>query len=212
MLQKQTVKDETLELLKDLMQDKRLTDFFLVGGTALSLQIGHRISIDIDLFSIHDFNENQLSEYLEIHKGFKLNYLSKNAIKGQIGNVQVDLITHSYPLMNNLLTEDNIRMADTLDISAMKLNAITGSGTRLKDFVDIAFLSIYHSLNEMVVAYMEKYNSRNPLIPLKALGYFDDINFDEPLMLINGIYKWNLIQRHLSKMLKNPDKKFIEVK
>ena len=51
MLHKETVSEFTLDLLKTLMVDEKLTDFFLVGGTALALQIGHRISIDLDLFS-----------------------------------------------------------------------------------------------------------------------------------------------------------------
>ncbi|MDF2431199.1 MAG: hypothetical protein JWP44_830 [Mucilaginibacter sp.] len=51
MLHKETVTAGTLELLNSLMLDENLNDFFLVGGTALSLQIGHRISIDLDLFS-----------------------------------------------------------------------------------------------------------------------------------------------------------------
>jgi hypothetical protein len=62
MLRKKTVSKYTLELLIALMQDNLLKDFFLVGGTALSLQIGHRISIDLDLFSVNSFDDSQLLE------------------------------------------------------------------------------------------------------------------------------------------------------
>lgn len=208
MLQKQTVETRTLELLKELMQDGKLKDFFLVGGTALSLQIGHRISIDIDLFTLNDFDENQLTEYLESNKGFKLNSIAKNTIKGQINNVQIDLIKHGYPLIKELVLDENIRMADLLDIAAMKLNAISGSGTRLKDFTDIAFLSSHLSLTDMVNAYLKKYDAKNPLIPLKALNYYTDINFDEPLHLMTGKFNWKIIEKRISDMLKNPDKIF----
>jgi len=95
MLRKETITPGTLELLKTLMQDENLHSFFLVGGTALSLQIGHRISIDIDLFSQKPFDENGLSDYPEKERSLQLNYLAKNTIKGQIDNVQVDLITHA---------------------------------------------------------------------------------------------------------------------
>jgi predicted nucleotidyltransferase component of viral defense system len=64
MLYTRTVSNKTLELLKQMMQDQILANFVLVGGTALSLQIGHRISIDLDLFSINPFDANQLGEYL----------------------------------------------------------------------------------------------------------------------------------------------------
>ncbi|MBQ2097585.1 MAG: nucleotidyl transferase AbiEii/AbiGii toxin family protein, partial [Bacteroidales bacterium] len=65
MLQEQTIKASTLELLKRLMSDSVLKDFYLVGGTALALQIGHRISIDLDLFSTAAFDNFQMREYLE---------------------------------------------------------------------------------------------------------------------------------------------------
>ena len=66
--------------------------------------------------------------------------------------MQVDLITHAYPLVNNIVVMDNIRFASLEDIAAMKLNAIVGNCTRLKDFVDIAFLSSHLSLLEMIAA------------------------------------------------------------
>lgn len=65
MLHKETVDAGTLDLIKRLMGDTELKDFFLVGGTALSLQIGHRISIDIDLFSEKEFDTSRLKKYLE---------------------------------------------------------------------------------------------------------------------------------------------------
>jgi len=74
MLRKETIEPGTLELLKELMQDIHLSDFFLVGGTALSLLIGHRTSIDIDLFSVDSFDENKILIYLEQEKGLQLNY------------------------------------------------------------------------------------------------------------------------------------------
>ena len=103
MLQKETVLPRTLELLKQLMSDGNLDAFFLVGGTALSLQTGHRTSVDIDLFIQKPFDENKLSAYPEGNMGLQLNYLDRNTIKGQINNVQVDFITHAYPLVKDLI-------------------------------------------------------------------------------------------------------------
>ena len=60
MLHKETVTQEMWELLQRLMKDEKLKEFNLVGGTALSLIIGHRLSIDLDLFSIKDFDQNAL--------------------------------------------------------------------------------------------------------------------------------------------------------
>lgn len=208
MLRTETVTPGTLELLKKLMQDEQLHDFFLVGGTALSLQIGHRISIDIDLFSQKPFDENEFSIHLENNSGLKLNYLNKNTIKGQIDDIQVDLITHAYPLVKDLVLSESIRLASLEDIAAMKLNAIIGNGTRLKDFVDIAFLSSHLSLTEMIDAYEHKYQSRNAVMTMKALAYHEEINFKEPIHFLKGVYPWKLIDVRLNLMIKFPEKVF----
>jgi len=186
------------------MQDENLHSFFLVGGTALALQIGHRISVDIDLFSQKPFDENALSVYLETQQGFQLSYLDKNTLKGQINNVQVDLITHAYPLVKDVVLDETIRLASMEDIAAMKLNAIIGNGTRLKDFIDIAFLSSSLSLQEMINAYEHKYQSRNPVMIMKALAYHNDINFNEPIHFLKETYPWKLIEIRINQMIKSP--------
>ncbi|WP_449436196.1 nucleotidyl transferase AbiEii/AbiGii toxin family protein [Pedobacter steynii] len=99
------------------MNDELLKAFFLVGGTALSLQIGHRISIDLDLFTLVSFDDNQMLSDLEDKYKFQSDYQSKNTLKGEIGGVKVDLITHNYPLVKPLLNFDNVRMASLDDIA-----------------------------------------------------------------------------------------------
>src|ERR1035438_4050934 len=141
MLRKETVSEPTLDLLKTLMQDDLFRDFFLVGGTALALRIGHRLSIDIDLFSMNSFCEEDLLSAMEAKYNFQLDYRRKNTLKGEIAGVKVDLITHNYPLVKPLQEVEGLRMASLEDITAMKLNAISGNGTRIKDFIDVAYLS-----------------------------------------------------------------------
>ena len=103
---------------------------------------------------------------------------------------------------------EGIRLASLEDIAAMKLNAIVGNGTRLKDFIDVVFMSCYLSLKEMMDAYEDKYVSRNPLLTLKALSYHKDINFSEPINIIAGTYSWNAIEKRLNEMEKFPSRIF----
>lgn len=208
MLRTETVPPATLELLKDLMKDKQLDDFFLVGGTALSLRIGHRISIDLDFFSLKEFDKNVLLTNLESSKSFKLDFLAQNTVKGKIGQIIVDFITHAYPLVKNVHQIEGVRLASLEDIAAMKLNAIVGNGTRLKDFIDIAYLSSHLSLKQMLDAYEHKYSSRNQVLVLKSLAYFNDINQNEPIQLLDGTYKWDPIKGRILAMLEEPDKLF----
>lgn len=208
MLRKETVETATLELLKDLMRDEKLADFFLVGGTALSLQIGHRKSIDIDLFSIDLFDPVNLLGHLESQYGFQQSYLKGHTIKGEINGVKVDFITHSYPLVSDLVFDEEIRFAGLRDITAMKLNAITGNSTRLKDFIDVAFLSSFLSLDDMIAAYEMKYSYRNPVMIIKSLAYHADVDFSEPVQMMNGEYNWGAIEKRFKDMEASPERIF----
>lgn len=203
MLRKETISGTTLELLKELIQDDNLKSFFLVGGTSLSLQIGHRISIDLDLFTLESFHEDELVEYLEKEKMFQLDFRSKNTIKGQIGGVKVDFIRHSYPLVKPLNLIEEVRLASLEDIAAMKLNAIVTNGSRVKDFVDIAYLSTFFSLAQMIEAYETKYSTRDITMVSKSLHYYGDINFEEPIELVVENYSWELIKERLDNMAEN---------
>jgi len=78
MLYKETINESALELLVRMMSDSKLDNFILAGGTALSLQIGHRVSIDLDLFSNESINENNLSEHLQSNYKLELDFISKN--------------------------------------------------------------------------------------------------------------------------------------
>jgi len=190
------------------MSDERLDGFVLVGGTALSLQMGHRISVDLDLFVNNDFEAEALREYLERNYHLETDYLAFATVKGEIGGVQVDCIAHSYPWIRPFIEEDGIRLASMEDICAMKLNAIAGNGTRIKDFVDVAYLSSLFSLRQMLSFYEEKYHA-NPLMPLKGIVYFDDVNKTAPVKMTNGKpLDWKIIEKRLLAMEKYPNKIF----
>ncbi len=211
MLHQETVDKLTLELLKNLQKDLVFRDFFLVRGTALSLQIGHRKSIDLDLFNLQPFDVDEILTHLEKTYQFILDYQSKNSLKGEINGIKVDLISHQYPLTKQLIEIEDIRMASIEDIAAMKLNAIVVNGTRLKDFIDLAFLSSYLSLNKMLAAYEFKYQTRNLVLVLKSINYFTDINFKEPIQLINKVYDWEVVKHRLIQMVLKPDVLFEKI-
>ncbi|MCL2074575.1 MAG: nucleotidyl transferase AbiEii/AbiGii toxin family protein [Marinilabiliaceae bacterium] len=178
MLQTQTIKEGTYRLLKKLMHDEKLSHFYLVGGTALALYMGHRISIDLDLFSQRLFDIDETLEYLVKKYDFKL-YKSSNAtLIGSIDLIKVDCIRYDYPFAQPPKEYDGIRIYSMPDIAAMKLTAISQSGNRLKDFIDIAFLSTKMSLENMLEAFRIKYPNTSVMTAVRGITYFDDINFD----------------------------------
>jgi len=185
MFHKDAIESTTLELLIKLQNTECLKDFHLVGGTSLAIQIGHRKSVDLDLFSQYDFDVNTLLEYLEEKFQFELSYSSKNTLKGNIGDVKIDFLTHKYPFIKNPISIEDASLLSIEDIAAMKLNAITGNGTRSKDFIDIYFILKQYSVEDILHFYNIKYSSRNQLHVIKSLIYFKDIDTkDWPVMIL----------------------------
>lgn len=178
MLHKETVETGTLDLIHRLMRDEQLKEFTLVGGTALSLQIGHRVSIDIDLFNKREFDAGVLQQYL-IQKYQAENIKSGvNSVLCFIENVKVDLISHRFPDIKPMIIEEGIRMASLEDIGAMKLNAITRDGTRFKDFVDMHVLLAHRPLDVYGAAFENKYDNLSCAIAYYCLKYHKDIELD----------------------------------
>jgi hypothetical protein len=111
-------------------------------------------------------------------------------------------------LLEPVYETEGIRYLGLKDIAAMKLSAIADDGTRLKDFIDVACLSTKLSLDEMLAAYADKYPNANPMRPVKCLGFFEDINFKEPIQMLVGSYKWALIEKRLSDMKERQKHRF----
>jgi len=208
MLYKETVEPKTLELLIDLQREPLLTSFNLVGGTALALHLGHRKSIDLDFFTSEQFDLEELKMMLTKKYDFKIAYNRSQTLKGFINGIKIDFIRFDYPHLCNCDIIDGIRFESIPDIIAMKLLSITDNGSRIKDFIDIAFLSSKFSLEEMLQFYVNKIPNSNVMIPLKALTYFDDINFNETIVMLNFDYNWEKVSERLINMTKEPNKIF----
>ena len=176
------ISPHTFQLIQHLQMLPELKDFFLVGGTSLALQLGHRNSIDIDLFTQNDFDENEILDLLKATYNVQEVFRRKNTIITLVDTVKTDFIKHNYPLILPPITEEGITYLSKEDIAAMKLHAIIQSGKRLKDFIDIYFLLQHFSINQMIEFFVAKYSYSNPMIALKALNFFDDIdeNIDPP--------------------------------
>ncbi len=148
-------------------------NLLLVWGTSLALQIGHRESVDIDLFGNIDFDYHAVSELLVKLGDVTILQQSKNINVLSIDNVKVDFVNYRYPWLNNARIENNLRLASLEDIAAMKLNAIAGRGTK-KDFIDLYFLLQTFTMKEMFDFYAKKFDDGNTFLVQKSLTYFVD--------------------------------------
>lgn len=186
MLFTQTVTPATLELLKQLMGIPELDKFALVGGTNLSLQLGHRISIDIDLFSNEPFNATEVKEAIRQHfpTATKLDEM-KQSLWYIIDGVKTDIILHQYPYLIPVQETEGVRLLSLSDIIPMKLGAAEGRGAK-KDFWDIAELLDHYSLGEMLGFYKCKYSSEDIGYIIRSLIYFEDAEMQsDPISLKN---------------------------
>jgi hypothetical protein len=196
----ETVEPGSLELVRNLLFLPEFQGFMLVGGTALAMQIGHRKSVDIDLFAHEPFNADRLGTLLEESFGFELSYLHNNTLKGIIGNTFIDIMTHNYPLVSNPLSFNGITLASIRDIAAMKLNAISGNGTRVKDFIDVYFIMKNLSFEEIIRSFSIKYGKRNEFHALKSLTYFEDVDLHSwPEMILEPGINFTKIKKTLIK-------------
>ncbi len=210
MLQKETIKDNTLELLKKLQREETLSTTRLVGGTALALQIGHRISVDLDLFSKEPLDINAIEQILTHKFNFSTHFISKGSVRGEIDGIKIDILHHPYEWIDDPVCEEDIIMASLQDITAMKLNSIIHNGTRPKDFLDVAYLSQYFSYDDMRSLLVQKYPEYDPILLDRCINYFDDIETDfvADIRLVDGRVNFNKVKQRLIQMTDNPFDKF----
>ncbi len=200
MLPSKAVEASTLELIRSLQNKPYLRDFYLAGGTALALKLNHRRSIDIDLFSNFDFDAAEILEKIQQDFSYKLFMTALNTLKGRIEKINVDILAHRYPLLAKPEDINGVLLLSLPDIIAMKLNAISTSGQRPKDFIDIFFLLDKYTMREMLIFYQKKYAQEHVGHILKSLVYFDDVDLTGwPVLTENPGLTWKAVRKKLEK-------------
>jgi len=198
MLHAQAVEPRTLELLKELMLKDYLKQFVLVGGTALALQIGHRKSIDLDMFTVKDFDSEKLvPKLLKEYNLVPLLQMPQTLIC-EINGVKVDFIRFKYSFMRPIVKVGRIRMLSLEDIAPMKLDAITGRGNK-KDFFDLYFLLQQFSLETIFGLYKEKYPHQTIFHVARSLVYFEDAEANPDPIVFDKKVTWAKVKKTISK-------------
>lgn len=195
-----TVEPRTLGLLNTLMKTPAFKDFNLAGGTALALQIGHRMSYDLDLFGNRPFERQEILDILKGVGQIREVRFSKNIFILEIDNIKVDFVNYSYPLLEEISSEAAYRLLSLQDIAAMKISAITGRG-RKRDFFDLYFLMQRFPLEEMLGYYQQKYADGNELMAVRSLVYFGDADDEEDLNLFQKV-DWSTVKNTIEEAVR----------
>ena len=166
-----------LPLLKNLK-----SDFYLVRGTALALQLGHRDSIDFDFFTENDFSTEVLFERLQdIFKEYSIKKIQEEENTLTIivdDDIKLSFFTYKYPLVKPLIEEEFLRLASVEDIACMKLSAIVSRATE-KDYIDLYFILQEYELADLLKLADQKFSVLDEVLILKSLTYFADVVEEE---------------------------------
>ena len=199
MLYYSAINSTTLELLRKLLAVEEFAKLRLVGGTSLALQIGHRLSVDLDLFGQIETDSIRISQILSSLGESHLINKTSNILVYTVNGIKVDIVNYPYPWIEETFWQDDIPLASQKDIAAMKMAAITGRGSK-KDFIDVYFLLQKFSLKKLLDFYNKKFSDGSSFLVLKSLSYFDDAEKEpDPIMLIQT--NWEEIKKYLTKTL-----------
>lgn len=194
MLHTTTVYPATLELLRELMKLPALEGFNLAGGTALALQIGHRISVDLDFFGDVDFEGITILDSLRDIAEIKIINQSRAILILNVNGIKVDFVRYRYPLLHPVREMDGVRLFSILDIGSMKLAAITNR-SRKRDFFDLFFILRAYSLRHLLEAYNAKYSDGSEFLVRKSLVYFEDAEEDDIPSVFDKSVTWPIVKR-----------------
>jgi len=172
---------------------KNFTEFYLVGGTALALQVGHRKSVDFDLFSAEDIPSKLLDKVKIIFKDFNIKVVINHSeqLSIRINNAKIDFVKYDFPLVLDFIHFNGVKLLSAPEIAAMKAYALNRRGV-LKDYVDLYFilkdkLSTLEEIKEIAEKkYKDEFNFR---MFLEQLVYLKDIKDDEIIFLKKPVGK-----------------------
>lgn len=190
---------QNLALLSKLHSIK---DFYLAGGTACALRLGHRLSFDLDFFTPKRFNSSSLARQIEKLGNFQVEQRLPDTLLGKLTGEKISFFTYSYPLIGKLEEFEGIMMADLPDLAAMKIEAISGRGKK-RDFIDLYFLSQKISLQKILNFYDRKYQvlAVNLYHLLRSLVYFIDAEKEEMPQMITPV-SWEQVKEFFTAEVK----------
>ncbi len=200
---KQVLPGNTKAVLAILEKSEIIQKAYLAGGTALALQLGHRISYDLDFFTQEEFDEQMLLPEIKKISNFQLEKIAWRTILGKFKDVKFSIFYYKYPLLYAAKKFGMVNVTDVRDIAAMKIAAIASRGTK-RDFVDLYFICKENvSLPCAIQLYDKKYENlaTTEIHIMKSLVYFEDAESDETPKMLKDV-DWEDIKRYFEKEVK----------
>ena len=201
----QTLPVNTTKLTELLTQKNPsfLREFYLSGGTALALQIGHRQSEDLDFFCAQVFAPSKLEQELLALGSLQNTQLAPGTLNSYLNGVKLQFLHYPYPLLKTNESWNNISLSSVADIACTKMQTVAARGNK-KDFIDLYFLLQHYSLTELFELLSKKYTDTNydQTHILKSLAYFADAE-DQPMPRMIKPISWEEVKSGLITQIKH---------
>jgi predicted nucleotidyltransferase component of viral defense system len=190
------------ELLPKLTTVQRISNFYLSGGTALALQLGHRESIDLDFFTQKDFDPQTLQQELENINSLQNTRLDKGTLNTYMNDVKLQFLHYPYHLIEKPQIWEGIQISSVIDIACTKLITISDRGSK-KDFIDLYVILKTYSLPNLFTKLEEKYPNTNYNEPhiLKSLVFFADADH-QPMPKMHTEIEWGEVKSTIIQEVK----------
>ncbi|MBI4673793.1 MAG: nucleotidyl transferase AbiEii/AbiGii toxin family protein [Chloroflexi bacterium] len=204
------------EVLQNLARATSLEPFYLAGGTALALRLGHRISVDLDFFgpveTFDDVWRHRMIQDFGAHFSIEVPQNSPLGLVLGIEGVDVGFYTYGYEMLDPLNRLVDVPIAGIADIGLMKLDAIADRGRR-KDFVDLYFIAQRVTLEQLLSLSKEKYPYDRYFVirSLEALVEFDVADAESDLRMLVPT-DWEEVKRFFVEETVRLGKKWIKPK
>ena len=163
----------------------------------MALQIGHRISYDLELFGNRPFTPEEILDLVAGLGPVETSHKTANILILSISEIKGDFVNYRHLPISDLILNDNLRLLNLPYIADMKIGAITGRG-RKRDFFDLFFLLRQFSFSEIMNFYSLKYPDGNSWLVAKSIGYFTDADEDEDPVLIEKL-SWEKLKKTISQ-------------
>ena len=201
-MHQEVINIKTKRILETLSNIQEVQDFYLAGGTALALQLGHRKSIDLDWFSQKKVSISLLKRKLFPLGKFKIESEDEDTLNCQLDNIRVSFFVYPYKLLFPFKDFKGIKLADERDIGCMKIDTISSRGAK-KDFIDLYFLLEKYSLKKLLDLFDKKYKGiqYNRFHILKSLIYFEQAEA-EPIPVMIKKASWSGVKNKLKQEVK----------
>ncbi|VVA44189.1 conserved hypothetical protein [Candidatus Roizmanbacteria bacterium] len=178
------------------------SDFYLVGGTAIALHLGHRRSIDFDLFTDNIFDPMMIRNTIMQNKTIDHTFSQGTSeLTVLINKVKVTFFHYPFIIQRNITFEQTLKLPDMITLGAMKAFAL-GRRAKWKDYVDLYFIFQKYSLKELIDKTISIFKTEfNEKLFRTQLGYFDDIDYSEQVEYMTGFEKNDeKIKKYLEKI------------